>query len=127
MMSLLRFFRGLNALLLFVPVSAALHFTPHMNPLWVFLAAALAIVPLAGMMGKATEELSGHLGASWGGLLNATFGNATELIIGLFALHAGLLSLVRASIVGSIIGNLLLVLGASILAGGLKHKIQTFN
>ena len=127
MTSLLRFFRGLNALLLFIPVSVALHYTPHMNPLWVFLAAALAIVPLAGLMGKATEELAGHLGAAWGGLLNATFGNATELIIGLFALHEGLISLVRASIVGSIIGNLLLVLGASILAGGIKHKIQTFN
>ena len=127
MRSLLRFFRGLNTLLLFVPVSVVLHYTPHMNPLWVFLAAALAIVPLAGMMGKATEELAGHLGASWGGLLSATFGNATELIIGLFALHQGLIGLVRASIVGSIIGNLLLVLGASILAGGLKHKIQKFN
>lgn len=127
MISVLRFFRGLNALLLFIPVSIALHYTPHMNPLWVFFAAALAIVPLAGLMGHATEELAGHLGASWGGLLNATFGNATELIIGLFALHQGLIDLVRASIVGSIIGNLLLVLGASILAGGIKHKIQTFN
>ena len=75
--------------------------------------AALAIVPLAGLMGTATEELSKHLGATWGGLLNATFGNATELIIGLFALREGghLLDLVRASIVGSIIGNILLVLG----------------
>lgn len=127
MMSLLRFFRGLNALLLFIPVSIALHYTPHMNPLWVFLAAALAIIPLAGLMGQATEELAKHLGAAWGGLLNATFGNATELIIGLFALHEGLIDLLRASIVGSIIGNLLLVLGASILAGGIKHKVQTFN
>jgi len=112
MTSVLRFFRGLNTLLLFVPISIALHYTPHMNPLWVFLAAALAIVPLAGLMGSATEELAAHLGASWGGLLNATFGNATELIIGLFALHEGLIGLVRAS---------------SILAGGVKHKIQTFN
>jgi Ca2+:H+ antiporter len=98
-----------------------------MNPLWVFLAAALAIIPLAGLMGRATEELAGHLGSAWGGLLNATFGNATELIIGLFALHQGLIDLLRASIVGSIVGNLLLVLGASILAGGIKHKVQTFN
>jgi Ca2+:H+ antiporter len=127
MIALLRFFRGLNTLFIFVPISIALHFTPQMNPLWVFVAAALAIVPLAGMMGQATEELAKHLGASWGGLLNATFGNATELIIGMFALHQGLIELVRASIVGSIIGNLLLVLGASILAGGLKHKVQTFN
>ena len=127
MTALLRFFSGLNALLVFLPISAALHFMPQINSLWVFAAAALAIVPLAGVMGKATEELAKHLGASWGGLLNATFGNATELIIGLFALHQGLIELVRASIVGSIIGNLLLVLGASILAGGIKHKVQTFN
>ena len=127
MTSLLRFFRGINALLVFIPISAALHFTPHMNQLWIFVAAALAIVPLAGMMGQATEELAKHLGASWGGLLNATFGNATELIIGIFALREGLIGLVRASIVGSIIGNLLLVLGASILAGGIKHKVQKFN
>ncbi len=129
MSSVLRFFRGLNLLLLFFPISLALQFSHGVNPLWVFLAAALAIVPLAGLMGNATEELAKHLGASWGGLLNATFGNATELIIGLFALRQGseLIPLVRASIVGSIVGNLLLVLGASILAGGLKHKIQTFN
>ena len=127
MKSLLRFFSGLNLLFIFIPISIVLHYTASGYPLWIFLIAALAIIPLAGLMGKATEELAKHLGASWGGLLNATFGNATELIIGLFALHAGLLDLVRASIVGSIIGNLLLVLGASILAGGIKHKIQTFN
>ena len=127
MVSFLRFFSGLNLLLLFIPVSLALHYAAPGQSLWIFVTAALAIVPLAGLMGEATEELSKRLGAAWGGLLNATFGNATELIIGLFALHAGLLDLVRASIVGSIIGNLLLVLGASILAGGLKHKIQTFN
>jgi len=124
---MLRFFSGLNLLLLFIPVSLVLHYFDPNYPLWVFLAAALAIVPLAGMMGQATEELAKHLGASWGGLLNATFGNATELIIGLFALHAGLIELVQASIVGSVIGNLLLVLGASILAGGIKYKVQTFN
>ena len=127
MMTLLRWFRGLNALLIFLPISVVLHYQHGSNPLWVFGAAALAIVPLAGLMGQATEELAKHLGAAWGGLLNATFGNATELIIGLFALHEGQIELLRASIVGSIIGNLMLVLGASILAGGLKHKIQTFN
>lgn len=129
MTAVLRFFRGINLLLVFIPVSFALHYRGHMNPLWVFAASALAIVPLAGLMGTATEEMSKHLGASWGGLLNATFGNATELIIGLFAIREGgpLLDLVRASIVGSIIGNILLVLGASILAGGLKYKMQTFN
>ncbi len=127
MMSLLRWFRGLNALLIFLPISVVLHYSHGSNPLWVFGAASLAIVPLAGLMGHATEELAKRLGAAWGGLLNATFGNATELIIGLFALREGQIELLRASIVGSIIGNLMLVLGASILAGGLKHKIQTFN
>lgn len=127
--SLPRFFRGINVLLVFLPLSIGLHFSAfgHHYPLWVFASAALAIVPLAGRMGEATEELSKHLGATWGGLLSATFGNATELIIGLFALAANEIALVQASIIGSIIGNILLVLGASILAGGLKHKIQTFN
>ena len=129
MTAVFRFFRGINLLLVFIPISVAMHYTPGVNPLWAFAASALAIVPLAGLMGTATEEMAKHLGANWGGLLNATFGNATELIIGLFALREGghLLDLVRASIVGSIIGNILLVLGASILAGGLKHKMQTFN
>lgn len=126
MTSVFRFFRGLNSLLVFVPVSIVLHYA-HANPLVIFLFASLAIIPLAGLMGRATDELAKHLGSTWGGFLNATFGNATELIIGLFALREGLLELVRASIVGSIIGNILLVLGASILAGGLKHKIQHFN
>ena len=129
MIAVFRFFRGLNLLLLCIPLSLVLRTIPGMNPLWVFLAAALAIIPLAGLMGRATEELAKHLGATWGGLLNATFGNAAELIIGLSALHEGprLIPLVRASIVGSILGNILLVLGASILAGGLRYKIQTFN
>ena len=129
MAAVLKFFRGINALLVFIPISIGLHFSAFGQhyPLWVFLTAALAIVPLAGLMGTATEELSKCLGATWGGLLNATFGNATEIIIGLFALHQGLIPLVRASIIGSILGNILLVLGLSIFAGGLKHKIQTFN
>lgn len=115
-----------NLLLLFVPVSAYLALTAR-PAIWVFLTAGLAIMPLAGLIGNATEELAKCLGPQKGGLLNATFGNVTELIIGLFALHAGLLSLVRASIIGSIIGNILLVLGASALAGGIRYKIQTFN
>ena len=127
MTAALRFFRGINVLLLFVPLSMLLRAEPSVAPVWVFLCAALAIVPLAGLMGKATEQLAGHLGSIWGGLLNATFGNAPELIIGLFALGAGQTDLVRASIVGSILGNILLVLGASILAGGIKHRIQFFN
>ena len=92
-----------------------------------FLAAAVAIIPLAGLMGKATEQLAHRLGAGIGGLLNATFGNAAELILALFALRKGLDDVVKASLTGSIIGNLLLVLGASLLAGGLKYPIQKFN
>ena len=115
-----------NLLLVFVPISAYLALSGR-PPIWVFLTAGLAIVPLAGLIGNSTEELAKCLGAQWGGLLNATFGNVTELIIGLFALHQGLLALVRASIVGSVIGNILLVLGASVLAGGVRYKIQSFN
>jgi Ca2+:H+ antiporter len=116
----------MNVLLIFIPVSVATALFANW-PLGVFLSAAVAIVPLAGLMGEATEDLSKHLGPQWGGLVNATFGNATELIIGLFALHQGLLQLVRASIVGSVVGNILLVMGASFLVGGLKHGVQTFN
>ncbi|HZT80987.1 MAG TPA: calcium/proton exchanger [Gemmataceae bacterium] len=97
--------------------------------LWLFLASCLAIVPLAGLMGRATENLSETLGAGLGGLLNATFGNAAELIIALAALLKGphMYPLVKASLTGSIIGNVLLVLGMAIFAGGLFHKKQTFN
>ena len=93
----------------------------------IFLTSALAIIPLAGLMGRATEEISVYTGPKIGGLLNATFGNATELIIAIFALQAGLFDVVKASIAGSVIGNILLVLGASMFFGGLKHKIQKFN
>ena len=123
---IVKYLSGLNSLLIFLPVSLIIFLHFH-QPLWVFMTAAIAIVPLAGLMGEATEELAKHLGPQWGGLVNATFGNATELIIGLFALHQGLLDLVRASIVGSVIGNILLVLGASVLAGGIKNGAQMFN
>ena len=89
--------------------------------------AAIAIVPLAGWMGRSTEQLAARSGAGLGGFLNATFGNAAELIIALVALSKGLTSIVKASLAGSIIGNLLLVLGASILVGGIRHPKQTFN
>jgi Ca2+:H+ antiporter len=115
-------------LLVFVPVAIALEHLAPDQALWIFLAAALAIVPLAGWMGRATEELAVRTGEGVGGLLNATFGNAAELIIAISALHAGLYDVVKASLAGSIIGNILLVLGAAMLAGGVRHRPeQTFN
>jgi Ca2+:H+ antiporter len=109
-----------------VPVALVLHGV-HAAAAWQFLVASLAIIPLAGLMGEATERLAHRLGPGIGGLLNATFGNAAELIIALFALFKGLDEVVKASLTGSIIGNLLLVLGASLLAGGLKFPVQQFN
>ena len=115
-----------SSLLIFVPVSIAAH-ALHWGDLVVFVTAALAIVPLAGWMGTATEEIAVVLGPSWGGLLNATFGNATELIIAIVALNKGLIEVVKASLAGSIIGNLLLVMGLAMFLGGLKYKEQTFQ
>src|SRR6476659_7288549 len=92
-----------------------------------FFAAALGIVPTAALMSRATEELAARSGPGVGGLLNVTFGNAPELIITLFALGEGLHEVVKATIIGSIIGNVLLVLGASMLAGGLGREKQTFS
>ncbi|WP_414752889.1 calcium/proton exchanger [Anabaena sp. CCY 9910] len=113
-------------LLLFIPVSLAAHYL-EWGDLIVFVTAGLAILPLAAWMGAATEEIAVVVGPTLGGLLNATFGNATELIIALVALNAGLVNVVKASITGSIIGNLLLVMGLSMLLGGLRHKEQTFQ
>jgi Ca2+:H+ antiporter len=113
-------------LLLAVPLAIATSLL-HARPVFQFLAAGIAIIPLAGVMGQATEQLAHRLGPGIGGLLNATFGNAAELILALFALREGLDSVVKASLTGSIIGNLLLVLGASLFAGGLKFPIQKFN
>jgi len=116
----------LSAMLVFIPICVVLELM-HADPVWIFVTAGLGIIPLAGVMGTATEHLAEHYGAGIGGLLNATFGNAAELIIGLVALHAGLLEVVKASLTGSIIGNVLLVLGASAVAGGLKFETQRFN
>lgn len=116
----------LAALLLFVPLAVLFRFL-EASPMMVFAASCLGIVPLAGWMGRATEHLADHLGEGTGGLLNATFGNATELIIALMALREGMTDMVKASLTGSILGNSLLVLGAAILAGGWKHSYQTFN
>jgi Ca2+:H+ antiporter len=99
----------------------------HASPTIIFLTAAIGIVPTAALMGLATEELAARSGPGIGGFLNVTFGNAPELIIALFALAAGLQEVVKASIAGSIIGNILLVLGASMLVGGLRRERQTFN
>ena len=118
--------RVMLALLLLVPVSIILHFV-GVSPQIMFVLSGLAIVPLAGFIGQGTEELAKYRGPSIGGLLNATFGNAAELIIALIALQSGQIAVVKASIIGSIIGNLLLVLGLAILCGGLKYKTQTFN
>ncbi len=122
----MKFENILNLFLIFVPISFWLELT-HANPVAVFICTCLAIIPLAGLMGKATEHLAEKLGEGIGGLLNATFGNAAELIIALIALHKGLFDVVKASITGSIIGNALLVLGLSMAAGGLKHNTQRFN
>lgn len=117
----------LDWLLVFLPITVALEFIGRDWHGTVFLAACLAIIPLAGWMGKATEHLAARVGEGVGGLLNATFGNAAELIIALVALRAGLYDVVKASLTGSIIGNILLVMGAAFLAGGFKHKTQTFH
>src|SRR5581483_1774430 len=112
--------------LIFVPITLIAAYVLQL-PLAVFFLAVLAIIPLAKYIGQATEELAAHMGPAFGGLLNATFGNAPELLIGIFALQAGFIEVVKASIAGSIIGNLLLVLGMAMLAGGLQYKNQSFN
>jgi Ca2+:H+ antiporter len=114
-------------LAIFVPVTIGLEVFVPERYLLIFIASSLAILPLARWMGDATEQLATYFGEGVGGLLNATFGNAAELIIAFAALRAGLHDVVKASIVGSIIGNVLLVLGAAMLAGGLRHQEQRFN
>lgn len=118
--------RGLQLLLLFLPVALLAHWA-RMNDILVFAASALAIIPLAKLLGEATEVLAEKTGPRIGGLLNATFGNAAELIITLLAIRAGQIQLVLASLTGSILGNLLLVLGFAMLLGGLKNGRQMFD
>jgi Ca2+:H+ antiporter len=118
--------RYITILLLFVPLSIIASLLGWDQRL-VFFASALGIVPLAWVLGQATEELAARTGPRVGGLLNATLGNAAELIITIFAIREGLLELVKASITGSILGNLLLVLGLSVLLGGLRNKTQRFE
>ena len=109
-----------------IPLAVALEIA-HVSPTVIFATAALGIIPTAALMGRATEELAAKSGPGIGGLLNVTFGNAPELIIALFALEAGLQEVVKASIIGSILGNVLLVMGAAMFAGGLGRDKQTFN
>jgi len=118
---------SLDWLLVFVPVTVVLRYTQPESQTLIFLMACLAILPLAGWLGTATEHLAAHTGEGVGGLLNATFGNAAELIIALAALQKGMHDVVKASLTGSIIGNVLLVLGASIAAGGMKYPSQRFQ
>jgi Ca2+:H+ antiporter len=115
-----------RAFLLFVPVALWMGFT-HASPTWVFIVCCLAILPLAGLMGEATEHLTHHTGPGIGGLLNASFGNAAELIIAFMALRAGEKEIVKASLTGSIIGNILMVLGLAMLLGGWKRKELKFS
>jgi Ca2+:H+ antiporter len=118
---------SLNWLLVFVPAAIIIaRIEPGASTL-VFVFSCLAIIPLAGLLGTATEHLAERTGEGIGGLLNATFGNAAELIIALSAIRAGLHDVVKASITGSIIGNILLVMGAAFLGGGLKFQSQRFN
>jgi Ca2+:H+ antiporter len=116
----------LRLLLVFVPLAALAEWA-HWGGTAVFVCAALAIIPLAGVMGEATERLAERLGAGVGGLLNATFGNAAELIIALMALQRGLHDVVKASLTGSLIGNVLLVLGLACVAGGARRERQSFD
>jgi Ca2+:H+ antiporter len=116
----------LNLLLVCVPAAFVLH-AMEAGQTWVFAVSCAAIIPLAGLMGKSTEAIAHRLGPGVGGLLNASFGNAAELIIAIVALQNGLVDVVKASITGSIMGNVLLVLGASFFAGGLRYEKQKFN
>jgi len=113
-------------MLIFVPAAIAADLL-HASPILVFVLSALGIIPLADLIGEGTEELAAHTGPKLGGLLNATLGNAAELIITIFAIRQGLLALVLASITGSILGNLLLVSGLSMVVGGIRNGSQTFD
>ena len=116
----------INLLIVAAPISWLLEFTAPGSP-WVFLSASISLIPLAGLIGRGTEELAHRSGPAWGGFLNATFGNAAELIIAVVALNNGHIALVKASITGSIVGNLLLVLGLSFFVGGLGRRSQKFH
>jgi Ca2+:H+ antiporter len=117
---------SLNWLLIFIPITLAVEHSGVPLPV-LFFSAALALIPIAGLIVKATEQIALRTNDAVGGLLNATFGNAPELIIGMVALRAGLLDMVRASLIGAILANLLLALGLSFFLGGIRHHVQRFN
>src|SRR4051812_34920275 len=113
-----------------IPLAFLVHWLGHgksWEPIATFVLAALGVIPLAHLMGESTEHLAERTGPTWGGLLNATFGNAAELIIAIIALYKGLNEMVMASLTGSILGNLLLVAGAAVVVGGWKREKQVFN
>ena len=117
---------AIYVLLIFAPIAAGLEFV-HADHLVLFVVSAIALIPLAKLIGDSTEHLSTHYGPTAGSLLNVTFGNAAEIIIAVTAISAGLLDLVKASITGAIIGNILLILGLSVIAGGFRYKEQSFS
>jgi Ca2+:H+ antiporter len=118
---------GVYFLLIFVPIAVALEFLNAADHIVIFIVAVVGLVPLAKLIGDSTENLAIYYGSTSGSLLNVTFGNAAEIIIAIVAINAGLLDLVKASITGAILGNILLIFGLSIIAGGFKHKEQFFN
>ena len=118
---------SIHWLFAFIPITLLLEHVVHASPPVLFFSAALAIVPIAALIVQSTEQIAVRTGDAVGGLLNATFGNAPELIIALVALKAGYLDMVRASIIGAILANLLLALGASFFLGGLREKDQSYN
>jgi Ca2+:H+ antiporter len=116
----------LYLLLIFTPIAIALEFI-HVNHIVIFVISSIALIPLAKLIGDSTEQLSLHYGSTLGSLLNVTFGNAAEIIIAIVAINAGLIDLVKASITGAILGNILLIFGLSILVGGFRYKEQYFS
>jgi len=118
---------GINWILIFIPIALILEHAWPQAHTWIFFAASLAIVPIASLIVRATEQIASRTGEAVGGLLNATFGNAPELIISVVALKAGLFDMVRASLIGAILANLLLALGVAFLLGGLRYHNQEYN
>ena len=116
----------LYLLLIFAPISFFLD-QSNSNPILLFIVSILSLIPLAKLIGDSTEHLASHYGSTVGSLLNVTFGNAAEIIIGIIAISSGLIDLVKASIIGAILGNIMLIFGLSMMVGGIHHKEQSFN